>query len=242
MTGTADANTFFTCQAALDDADPWLYWRFEETGAGNAADSSGHGRGGTYTGGVTFGATRACARDSGRAITLNGSTGYVHSGLLAQPLPVAGPHTFTAEIWFRTTTTRGGKLIGFGLARTGASSQYDRHLYMTDAGRIVFGVYPGGFQTLSSTASYNDGNWHQAVGEVGSGGMKLFVDGQLLDTNSAITVAENYSGWWRVGYDNLGGWPNEPTSDFFAGSVDEAAVFTTALSQTQVLASYRAGR
>ena len=43
-------------------------------------------------------------------------------------------------------------------------------------------------------------------------------------------------------YDNLGGWPNEPTSDFFAGSVDEAAVFTTALSQAQVLASYRAGR
>jgi hypothetical protein len=159
-----------------------------------------------------------------------------------QVLPTGGLNTFTAEIWFRTTTNRGGRLIGFGLARTGASSQYDRHLYMTDAGRIVFGVYHGGFQTLTSTDAYNDGDWHQAVGQVGSGGMKLYVDGQLLATNAAITVAESYSGWWRVGYDNLGGWPDEPTSDFFAGTVDEAAVFSSALSQAQVLASYRAGR
>ncbi len=166
----------------------------------------------------------------------------MYSSAAGQPAATAGLNTFTVEIWFRTTTTRGGKLIGFGLARTGASSQYDRHLYMTDAGRIVFGVYPGGFQALSSTAAYNDGNWHQAVGQVGSGGMKLYVDGELLATNGAITVAESYSGWWRVGYDNLGGWPDEPTSDFFAGTVDEAAVFSTALSQAQVLASYRAGR
>ena len=242
MTGTAATNTYFTCQGALAAANPWLYWRLDETSGATAADSSGNGRSGTYIGGTTQGATRACGRDTGRALTLNGSSGYVHSSVAGQLLPTGGLNTFTAEIWFRTTTNRGGRLIGFGLARTGASSQYDRHLYMTDAGQIVFGVYPGGFQTLTSTDAYNDGDWHQAVGQVGSGGMKLYVDGQLLATNAAITVAESYSGWWRVGYDNLGGWPDEPTSDFFAGTVDEAAVFSSALSQAQVLASYRAGR
>lgn len=243
MTGSAASNDWFTCSAAVADLDPWLYWRFDENNAtGGAADSSGHGRAGTYNGGVTFGATKACSRDSGRAITLNGSTGFVSSATASQPTATAGLNTFTVGIWFKTTTNRGGRLIGFGLARTGASSQYDRHLYMTDTGKVVFGVYPGGFQSLSSTDAYNDGAWHQAVGQVGAGGMKLFVDGEQVASNPAITTAEGYSGWWRVGYDNLAGWPNAPTSYFFSGTVDDAVVYSSALSSADVLAAYRAGR
>jgi hypothetical protein len=243
MTGSAAANPWFACSDAVLDLDPWLYWRFDENNAGGgAADSSGHGRGGTYNGGVTFGATKACTRDTGRAITLNGSTGYVSSAAAGQPAATAGLNTFTVGIWFRTTTTKGGRLIGFGLSRTGASSQYDRHLYLTDAGKVVFGVYPGGFQSLSSTDAYNDGAWHQAVGQVGPGGMKLFVDGEAVAANPAVTTAEGYSGWWRVGYDNLNGWPDAPTSYFFAGTVDDAVVWSSALSSADVLAAYRAGR
>ncbi len=55
-------------------------------------------------------------------------------------------------------------------------------------------------------------------------------------------LAESYSGWWRVGYDNLNGWPNAPTSYFFSGTVDDAVVYSSALSGTDVLAAYRAGR
>jgi len=242
-TGSADANDWFTCSTAVTDLGPWLYWRFDENNAtGNAADSSGNGRSGTYTGGITARAAQACSRDTGTAVTLNGSTGYVYSNATSQPTATAGPNTFTVQIWFRTTTNRGGKLIGFGLARTGASNQYDRHLYMTDAGKIVFGVYPGGFQSLTSTASYNDGAWHQAVGQVGPAGMKLYVDGDELAANAAVTSAEPYSGWWRVGYDNLAGWPNAPTSSFFAGTVDDAVVWNKALTAAQVLAAYRSGR
>jgi signal peptidase I len=243
MTGTASSNAYFTCQAAATDVSPWLYWRLDEAStAGNAADSSGNGRTGTYASGVSAGTARACSRDTGSAVTLNGSSGYVYSALGAQPSATAGPNTFTVQIWFRTTTSRGGRLIGFGASRTGASSQYDRHLYLTDTGKVVFGVYPGGFQSVTSTDSYNDGTWHQAVGQVGAGGMKLFLDGEQVASNPGVTTAESYSGWWRVGYDNLSGWPQAPTSNFFAGSVDDAVVWHAALTGAQVLASYRAGR
>lgn len=243
MTGTAASNTYFTCQTATTAGNPWLYWRFDENNTVvAAADGSGNGRSGTYVAGVTLGAGRACPRDTGSAATLNGSSGYVASALAAQPLATSGPQTFTVQIWFRTSTNRGGRMIGFGLARTGASGQYDRHLYMTDTGKVVFGVYPGGFQTVSSTASYNDGAWHQAVGQVGATGLRLFVDGSQVAANPAVTTAESYSGWWRVGYDSLSGWPNAPTSSFFAGTVDDAAVWHSTLSAAQVLASYRAGR
>lgn len=240
MTASAAANTWFTCEGATVAGVPWLYWELDETSGATAADSSGNNRDGTYTGGITRGVGRACGRDTGTAITLNGSTGYVPSRNTQAARP--GPNTFTVQIWFRTTTTNGGRLIGFAASRTGASSQYDRHLYMTDNGRIAFGVYPGGFQTLTSTDTYNDGQWHQAVGQVGPAGMKLFLDGDVAATNPAVTTAESYSGWWRVGYDNLSGWPNDPTSDFFGGTVDEAVVFDSARSEDDVRASYRAGR
>ena len=50
-----------------------------------------------------------------------------------------------------------------------------------------------------------------------------------------------YTGYWRLGGDNLGSWPNQPASNFFAGTVDEAAEFyPAALTPTQVVAHYNA--
>ena len=55
------------------------------------------------------------------------------------------------EAWFKTTTTAGGKIIGFGNRSTGNSTSYDRHLYMSNTGRLYFGVNPDA-RTISTTA------------------------------------------------------------------------------------------
>jgi hypothetical protein len=44
----------------------------------------------------------------------------------------------------------------------------------------------------------------------------------------------------RVGGDRLSGWPSRPTSNFFAGVVDETAVYRTQLTGQRVAAHYRA--
>ena len=54
-----------------------------------------------------------------------------------------GPNVFSQEVWFKTTSTAGGKIAGFGSSNTGDSSTYDRHIYMDTSGRVCFGVYPG---------------------------------------------------------------------------------------------------
>jgi hypothetical protein len=43
-----------------------------------------------------------------------------------------------------------------------------------------------------------------------------------------------------VGGDNIGGWPGQPTSSFFAGTLADVAVYPTALSQTRVRAHWTA--
>src|SRR5690606_34286028 len=109
-----------------------------------------------------------------------------------------GPDTFSIETWFRTTTTSGGKLVGFGSSRTGNSNSYDRHLYMNNAGQLYFGVYPGSVQTINSSQTYRDGAWHHAVATLGDAGMRLYVDGEVVASRDDVTSAQPYAGYWRL--------------------------------------------
>lgn len=148
---------------------------------------------------------------------------------------------FSTELWFRTTTGRGGKLIGYGDASSGNSGSYDRHLYMRNDGRLIFGVHPGEVRTVQSPEAYDDGGWHHAVATLSSEGQRLYVDGQLVASDSATTSAQAYSGYWRIGGDNLSGWPNRPSSDWFSGSVDEVAIYDRALTPAQISAHFSVG-
>jgi PKD repeat protein len=151
------------------------------------------------------------------------------------------PQMFSVEAWVRTTSTRGGKIIGFGNSSTGASSAYDRHLYMTAAGRIVFGVNPGSVRTVGSPNAYNDGAWHHMVGTLGPDGMRLHVDGQLVGRRTDTTRAQSTNGVWRVGGDALGGWPDAPPDRNLAGTIDEVATYVSPLPAERVLAHWQLG-
>jgi hypothetical protein len=135
--------------------------------------------------------------------------------------------------------------VGWGSSRTGlTASGYDRHLYMTNAGQLVFGVYPNATKTITSPAAYNDNAWHLAVATLSPAGMVLYVDGDRVAADPTTTTAEGgttRTGWWRLGYDNLSGWPSAPTTSYWSGSMSNAAVLTSALSAVQVAQLYRAG-
>lgn len=242
-TNTA-ASGLYACTSTALNAGAYFVYPFDEASGTTVRDVSGNSRPGTYgSTGVSYRATGPCPRDGARAITLNGSSGYV-SG--AQSVP--SPATFSEEIWFKTTTTTGGKLIGLGSSRTGASRNYDRHIYMTDTGILVFGVYPSEYKTIASSSTYRDDTWHQVVASLAPStdankGMRLYVDGVLVKMDTTVTTARAAAtAYWRIGYDNLSSsWSLSPTSDFFKGSLAFASVYTTALTPAQVLAHYQAG-
>lgn len=195
-------------------------------------DSSGNVNTGTKQGTMVLGVTGQFLN----AISLDGTSGFVSTATGTFNLSV-----LTVAIWFKTTTVTGGKLIGFGNSQTGSSGNYDRQLYMTNAGQIYFGVYPGAVKTVNSTASYNDGLWHHSVGTLSASGLQIYMDGSLISTDATVTTAQNYSGYVRVGYDNISGWTNTPTSFYFKGQLDEAAMWSRALSATEVQQVYRRG-
>ncbi|WP_449066724.1 LamG-like jellyroll fold domain-containing protein, partial [Planomonospora algeriensis] len=81
---------------------------------------------------------------------------------------------------------------------------------------------------------------HHVVATQGSGGIALYVDGRRVGQNGAVTGAQSYDGYWRIGGDNLNGWPSQPTSAYLAGDIDEVAVYPSALSLAKVNEHYTA--
>jgi Concanavalin A-like lectin/glucanases superfamily len=219
---------------AVTQSHPSLYWRLgEAAGATTADDAVNHVDGSYGASGVTLGAPGVVPNDSDTAATLAGTnTGVVSTS------PFTNPSVYSEELWFKTTTTSGGKLIGFGNNPSGDSWNYDRHVYMTNNGQLIYGVWTGSATIITSPSSYNEGNWHYLVTTMGSGGMAMYVDGVQVGTNPN-NVAQGYDGYWKVGGDNLNGWPSQPASSSFAGTIDEVAIYPTALTPATVAAHYQ---
>lgn len=70
--------------------------------------------------------------------------------------------------------------------------------------------------------------------------MALYVDGVKVASDSSVTTAHSYTSDWRVGGDSLTGWTNQPSSYYFAGTIDDVALYPRALVEPKVLAHYRA--
>lgn len=214
-------------QQVLDDGAS-SYFRLDESSGTTLRDLTGLGDA-VVSGSVSRGTTGA----------ISGNTATTFSGGSAgTTIPLQAPTVFSIEAWFRTTTSSGGKIVGFGNSSSGLSTRHDRQLYMDNSGRILLGINNGNVQTVQSPGSYRDGQWHHALGTVGPGGMSLFVDGKRVGFDSSMRVPRGYTGFWRIGGDNLSGWNQRPSSNAFSGNIDEVAVYDTALTVEQIQQHY----
>lgn len=223
---TAAPTDSYGAKIAADAPD--LFWRLSES-SGKALDSAGNGATGNVAGTVTRSQTGAIA--SNKAVKFNGS-----SAMIVAQQPWSSPKAYSTELWFKTTTTRGGKLVGFGNTTSGLSgtSNFDRHVYMYNNGKLSFGVNTGTQKSLLTAGSYNDGKWHHVVATQGPNGMKLWVDTALVGSN-AVTTAQAQLGYWRVGGDRTWG---STTSNYIAATIDEVAIYPRALSEQDVRDHY----
>ena len=214
-----------------------IYWPLNETSGTIAVDRAGvnDGVGGT---GLTRGTAGAIAGDA--ATTFNGTV----QGRISSTGNTVAPDEFTIQAWVKTTTSSGGRILGFSDLKTGSSGHRDRQIYMENSGLIRFGVRDeaGIRQTVSSVQSYRDGAWHQVTATLNSAGMQLYIDGIRVAQRAATTNAENYLGYWRAGGDAMGSWSGAPSNANFTGAIDEIAIYPAALSQGTIADQYTVSR
>ena len=228
---------------------PSFLWRLDQASGNVVADSSPDRFPGIDEPGTSLGVPGPIAGVKNTATAFDG-----RRGLVTSKRKVTAPAAFSIEGWFKTTTSTGGLLAGFGSSQVRLSSSYDRHVYMMNDGQLVFGVSNGKPETIETPDVYNDGHWHYVVATFGpranASSMALYVDGQLIGVK-AIGSAPVYAGYWRVGSDNLNGWnldprrsnsqgTTEPNSYYFRGTIGDVAVYPYALSAARVALHYAA--
>lgn len=205
-------------QTVLGTAGLVSYWRL---GAGTTStvvpDSKGTNTG-TASGGFTPGVAGAISDDT--AASFNGSTGKVNIGNPADLRLWSG----SIEVWFRTANAGTGY-------RELVSRQSAYGLALRDN---VLGFWDddgGGWKTTGLTL--NDNQWHHVVMTFQSGvtnGTRIYLDGALVltDTLNIKDQTKNIT---------IGAWNAE---EFFAGTLDEVAIYSTVLSAATVLAHFNA--
>ncbi|MBX9244947.1 PKD domain-containing protein [Actinotalea ferrariae] len=209
---------------AVQALGPELYWRTDERSGTTAADASFYANPGTYRNGPVLGAPGALAGVPGTAATFDGA-----NDILSSARQVTNPRIYSLELFFRTTTTAGGTLLGLAGSNTALSTNRDRNIVMEADGRLAFGVRTTNPTIVRSAAAYNDGQWHHVVATQSGEGMRLYVDGALVGSDPT-TTAQSYAGYWKVGGERTWG-----PQTYFAGSIDEVAVYGSALTPEQVL-------
>jgi signal peptidase I len=214
---------------------PFAYYRLNDTSSkSDTEDLAGGGKKSRYSSsGVIYGVEGALLSDPGnKAVTLDGA-----SGNITNTGNVSGPRNVTLEIWFKTTTGKGGILVGFeSVGNNGA----DRVLYMTSAGQIMFGIDKATKKTIHSNASFNDGKWHMATATLSGLNAALYIDGELVSSGSTTSAPTTANGDWSIGGGAFSGWDNHPSSNYFAGSIDEVGIYNKVLTPAQILTHYNA--
>lgn len=210
-----------------------LAYHLSQSPGGSApqfTDASGNGNHGTAQSGATGDSSTS---QIGMGFKLNGSSKYIST-----TTSFVNPTSLTASCWFKTTTTSGGKILGFGTAQTGSSGGYDRHIYMNNNGTLTAGVWNSAENSVTTTSSYNDGKWHHAVFRFGASGVFLYIDGEAVASNASYTSVTSLTGYWKFGYDQIGIWSGTHTSDYLNGTLDECQVIHSELSASFIKLQY----
>ncbi len=222
--------------------NPVSYWRLGEAAGATAVDQLGVSDG-TYVDGVVLGQTGAVVADPDLSAGFDGLNDYVEIAHNNAYLLDSGSISF----WFKTSNTaQTGKIVtkdasGFG---TGGHFAVGLNNGIVDV-RLQSATQS--FELLS-TSSIVANVWQNVVFSFGSGGMSLYLNGQLEASDAYTGGLGNTSGGvgnfepWALGAHS--GFSNSgsvtPLGQFFDGQIDEVAMFGAALSPGQVQQLYDA--
>ena len=204
-------------------------------GGDNTAVDEVSGNDGTYTGGP-IGAQTGCG-DGGTAVDFDGSNDYVLIPHSDSYLLDRGAVSF----WFNSDGMSGHHALF-----SKDSSDYDTgghlHIY-TDGSRVKARLQStGASYELSSGSGVSSEQWHHVVVNFGTGGMKLYVDDNLVDSDNyagGLGTSSGGSGNHEPLVLGAGTWSSgnlthESLNYYFAGQLDGVRIYDYPLDAGQV--------
>ncbi len=138
---------------------------------------------------------------------------------------------FSVLLWFRTTNSTSSIFVASKDENWG---YHDRNLYLED-GKLKFRLWTE--ETIATTDTYNDGEWHQLVALVDSSeGMILYVDGVFKVNGSKTSSDASESNDIRIGQTSFASFPI--AAAYFNGSIDEVKIWNRVLTEEEIYQEY----
>jgi Concanavalin A-like lectin/glucanases superfamily len=212
---TGSAGTPLATQQINDGAILQLRMNDPASPCTSLADTSGQGHNATVHGGVTCGATGG-GQDGATAITFNGTTGY----LTVSPATQAYPFTLEFAVNYSTINTGGIWDMNPGV---GGTRDFNCNVGTVNNSNVAdIGV------NTTCYASYSTGQWIFVDVVYGASVQTVYVNGTLA--SQGTTTAGTYAQGASIGIGSL----NTGGANFLAGSLQDFAIYPTALSQTRI--------
>ncbi len=230
-------------EAALLGSNPQDYWRMGDVAGTTDAVDEVSGNTASYAGTLTFGAAGPFSDST--SVTFDGSSSVLQ--LPPEDIPAATAAPGSWSLWFKTSSTAGGVLVGFQSNPLGSSqSNYVPILYIGTDGKLrgTF-CYCAASAPMTSSGTVNDGKWHQVTLTRSATAQALYLDGNSIGTKSASSTETRTLAYGQVGAGTIStSWPSTPTntSGYFNGSIAEAAYFDAQLSADDVTAQFSASK
>jgi YD repeat-containing protein len=214
-------------RSAVRADNPNSHWRLGDSSSSTTAADAGGYSPGTYTGGVTKGATGTLVADGDKAAAFDGTTGYVSASNLDGDFSAS----FTVEAWAKFDAVNRGvdnAILGHGTA------VHRQGLHIGErSGKPYFGFYG---DDLAGTTPLSANTWYHLafVYDGPQNAQRIYVNGVLDSQRNPAGGYQGPGATARIGSYPFGG------SAFMDGTLDEVAVYRSALSGTRVAAHHAA--
>lgn len=228
-------------KAVLAD-NPVGYYRLDDASGAKLCDASTRRNDGTFNAaGITYNQPGALKGISDTSITADGT---VKPATSSGNSALFGSTDFTLEAWFKTTSKQDQILVDVGQGGAGriigigpSSTKPGNTLCGGFGDAVGFDTYDGYVTADAGAVGINvfDGSWHYmaATYTQANGVVSIYLDGQLLK-NAKISATPATSPV-RLGY-----WIDSVCNSPFAGSLDEVALYATALAPERITAHWSA--
>ncbi|MFD0555662.1 RHS repeat-associated protein [Stackebrandtia endophytica] len=237
-------------RSVIEDDNPVVYYTFDETDGTTATNvmASDDGDGDGLYHNVQFGEAGALPGSSSTSIDFSNSGS---SAVTAPDDVFDGALDMAIELWFKAEPGQTGVLFHQQNAPHGdATNHYTPLLYVGTDGKLRSGFWmleakPNNRQHFISSSRVDNGQWHHVVLTSALAQQWLYLNGQLVGTESGRTLDYEDRTTFLIGTGyRSGGWPSTPAGSGyfdFTGKIDEVALYKKTLDPRQVAAHYQAG-
>lgn len=194
-------------------------WNFDEA-SGNAIDGTGQGRTGTVNGGATRSSDTYSG--SGSSLVLDGVNDYVEIPTISE---MDGSEE-TVSLWVKHSSPSSDYIVfnDYSWKRRLFSANWN---IIDNSNTYYYLPTPG----------ITDGKWHHVAYTLKGTSVKAFVDGKLTGSVTMGNTMPAPASVWRVGRVCAGA----SCDLYYAGMVDDFAIYSSALSVAQIEKLYAQG-